>query len=291
MVTHRDYPWLHRPWRTADGRILAGDGRPRIMAILNVTPDSFSDGGSSFDLNAAVERALWLEAEGADILDIGGESTRPGAEPVSEAEELRRVVPVIAGLAGRLQIPISVDTSKASVAREAVAAGAVVVNDVTALTGDPGMPQVVAESGAAVVLMHAKGTPLMMQLDPNYDDVVAEVDAYLAGRVDCVMKQCGIASDRIALDPGIGFGKTNTHNLELLRHLETFARHGCAMLIGTSRKGLLGKLTGRPVDQRQAASTASALAGFFTGASVARVHEPGPLADALAVWQAQAPIW
>jgi dihydropteroate synthase len=283
-------PWLHHPWWTADGLPLAGEGRPRIMAILNVTPDSFSDGGHNLDPRAAVEQALQLEADGADILDIGGESTRPGAESVPDAEELRRVVPVIAALNGRLRIPISIDTSKAAVAREAIAAGAVVVNDVTALSGDQDMAQVVADSGAAVVLMHAQGTPQTMQINPHYTDVVAEVDAYLAERLDFAQAH-GIPRDRIALDPGIGFGKTNTHSLTLLRHLQTFTRHGSTVLIGTSRKGFLGKLTGREVHERQPASTASALAAFFSGAAVARVHEPGPLADALAVWQAQSPIW
>lgn len=279
-------PWLHISWTSADRR-LAGDGRPRIMAILNVTPDSFSDGDQWGNVGGAAARAVELAADGADLIDIGGESSRPGAVAVSESEELRRVLPVVEALAGGAMMPpLSVDTTKAAVARAALAAGAAIVNDITALGGDPAMARVVADAGAAVVLMHMRGTPITMQDRPDYSDVVAEVYEFLARRVEWAGSQ-GIERERIAVDPGIGFGKTVEHNLLLLRHLERFASLGCTVLVGTSRKAFLGHLTGRPVEARQAASTASALAALGTGATIARVHEVAPLADALAVWQAQ----
>ena len=255
------------------------------MGIVNVTPDSFSDGGLAAGLEAAVAHALRLVEEGADLLDIGGESSRPGAEPVPLDEEIRRVVPVVEALAPRVRVPISVDTTKAEVARRAIAAGASIVNDIQALDGDPDLARVVAESSAGVVLMHMAGTPRTMQADPRYGDVVAEVRDYLARRIDAV-ENLGIARARVAIDPGIGFGKTLTHNLELLRNLDQFATLGCAVLIGTSRKGLLGTLTGRPVDQRAVASVVSSLAAAARGADVVRVHDVAAMVDAIKTWTA-----
>jgi dihydropteroate synthase len=272
------------PWRSGDV-LLAGDGRPRLMGILNVTPDSFSDGGRAFDPRAAEAAADRLIADGADLLDVGGESSRPGAESITEAEELRRVLPVVEALAGR-GVPLSVDTTKAAVARAALAAGARVVNDITAMRGDPAMPRVVADAGAAVVLMHMQGTPRTMQKNPTYADVLTDVYDALASRIDAAVA-AGIDRDRIAVDPGIGFGKTLEHNLLLLRGLGRFATLGCAVLIGTSRKGFLGTLTGRDVARRDVASAVSALAAILAGASVARVHDVAAAADALRVWRAQ----
>lgn len=267
------------------GRLLAGDGRPRIMGILNVTPDSFSDGGQFDQFEHALAHARQLTAEGADLIDIGGESTRPGSEAVPLDEELRRVLPVVEALAPTVPVPLSIDTMKPEVARRAIAAGAAIVNDVGGLR-DPGMARVVAESDAALVLMHMAGTPQTMQDDPRYDDVVTEVHDYLARQLE-LAEGYGIARERIAIDPGIGFGKTQEHNLSLLRHLDRFASLGSAILIGTSRKGMLGILTGRPRDQRQTASVVSALAALVGGAQIARVHDVGPMADAIRVWTAQ----
>jgi dihydropteroate synthase len=265
--------------------LVAAAERPAVMAILNVTPDSFSDGGRALSVDDALEHARRLIAEGADLLDLGGESTRPGAEPVAVSEELRRVVPVVERLASETPVPISIDTSKAEVARAALERGASIVNDVTALEGDPKMLRVVEEFGAGVVLMHMRGTPRTMQIDPRYADVVGEVYEYLAGRIAwCEAHR--IPRVRLAIDPGIGFGKTLEHNLELLRNLERFASLGCAVVIGTSRKGFLGKLTGRDVAGREVASVVSSLAACVQGASVVRVHDVGPMVDAIKVWTA-----
>jgi dihydropteroate synthase len=260
----------------------------RLMGIVNVTPDSFSDGGAYLDAGAAVTHGLRLVAEGADILDVGGESTRPGAEPVALAEELRRVVPVIERLAGsdRVRPPaktwvdpstprISVDTSKAAVARAALAAGASFVNDVTALRGDPDMAGAVADSGADCCLMHMLGEPRTMQREPRYEDVVDEVKAFLVERMAFAVKE-GIAEQRILLDPGIGFGKTVEHNLELLRRLGELAALGRPVVIGTSRKSFLG-----PGDRLPATIATNVLA-LERGASVFRVHDVAPVAAALA---------
>jgi dihydropteroate synthase len=255
------------------------------MGIVNVTPDSFSDGGRIRSTDDAVAHGLRLVDEGADLLDIGGESSRPGAEPVALDEELRRVIPVVEALSARLDVPISVDTTKAEVARRAIAAGASIINDIQALQGDPALVQVVAESGAAVVLMHMAGTPRTMQDDPRYGDVVREVRDALARRIADV-EPLGIPRVRIAIDPGIGFGKTFAHNLELLRNLEQFANLGCAVLIGTSRKGFLGTMTGRPVDQRATASVVSSLAAAVKGAGVVRVHDVAAMVDAIKTWTA-----
>ena len=270
-------------WEARGRRILKGP-RPAVMGIVNVTPDSFSDGGAATDVAAAVALALRLHAEGAAILDVGGESTRPGAPPVPEDEEIRRVIPVVEALSDALPLPISVDTSKARVARLALAAGAAIINDVTALA-DPALARVLAEAGAGVVLMHMAGDPRTMQLDPRYHDVTAEVAEFLARRVERA-EAAGIPRSRIAVDPGIGFGKTLGHNLELLRNLGHFATLGCPVLIGVSRKGFLGTVTGRPVGERAVASVAAALAATARGAAVVRAHDVGPTVDALKVWAA-----
>jgi dihydropteroate synthase len=268
----------------ARGRALVTDRVPRVMGIVNVTPDSFSDVGRAMTTEGAVAHALRLVEEGADLLDLGGESSRPGAAPVPLDEELRRVVPVVEALALRVNVPISVDTTKAEVARQALRAGASIINDITAL-GDPDLARVVAETEAGVVLMHMAGTPRTMQDNPSYDDVVREVRDYLARRADAVEAR-GIPRARIALDPGIGFGKTLEHNLLLLRNLDQCATLGCAVLIGTSRKGFLGALTGRPVHERALASVVSSLAAATRGAAVLRVHDVGSMVDAIKVWTA-----
>jgi dihydropteroate synthase len=270
----------------ARGRILLDEGDPpRVMGILNLTPDSFSDGGASHSPRLAEVRARALLNNGADILDLGGESTRPGAEPVALEEELRRVIPAVERIAPAVGCPISIDTSKAEVARRALAAGAAIINDVTALRGDPEMVDVAAEFDAGVVLMHMQGVPKTMLRHPRYADVVAEVHDFLAGRVEWC-EQRGIARVRIAVDPGIGFGKTFDHNLQVLRNLERFANLRCALLIGTSRKGFLESLTGRRVSDRMVGSVASSLAACVRGARVVRVHDVAAMVDAIKVWTA-----
>jgi len=253
------------------------------MGILNVTPDSFSDGGEWLDAQAAVAHAREMAAEGAELIDVGGESTRPGADPVSEGEELRRVLPVVEALAADLPATLSIDTSKAAVARAALAAGARFVNDVTALRGDPEMVGVVAEAGCDCCLMHMLGEPRTMQDDPHYSDVVVDVRAFLEERAAFAVAS-GIAPARIHVDPGIGFGKTAAHNLELLRRLDEIATVGFPVVIGASRKSFLGRLTGRtdPHD-RAAATVATSVLAFERGARVFRVHDVAPTVDALKV--------
>jgi dihydropteroate synthase len=253
-----------------------------IMGVLNVTPDSFSDGGRFLEPSAAVAQAERMAAEGADLIDVGGESTRPGADPVSEQEELGRVVPVLEQLRARSEAPLSIDTSKATVARAAIAAGAAFVNDVTALRGDRSMAGVVAEAGVDVCLVHMKGEPRTMQEDPRYDDVVAEVRAFLERQLAFAV-EAGISPDRIWLDPGIGFGKALEHNLELIRRLSEIAAIGRPVVVGASRKRFVGALTGRSEDQRQAGSLAAAVLAFERGASMLRVHDVAATRDALAV--------
>lgn len=255
--------------------------RSCIMGILNVTPDSFSDGGLHADAGAAMRRAETMVREGADILDVGGESTRPGAEPVPAAEEIRRVVPVVRAAAA-LGVFVSVDTGKAEVARAALDAGAAIVNDVTAL-GDPRMAETVRAFGAGLVLMHMRGTPSTMQDDPRYDDVVREVSAYLAGRRDAA-EAAGVARERIVLDPGLGFGKTTAHNVALVRRLDALCALGSPVLIGASRKRFLGALTGvENPGRRVIASVAAAVAARLGGASVLRVHDVAATVEALRV--------
>ena len=258
--------------------------RGALVGVLNVTPDSFSDGGRYAGVEEAIAHGRRLAAEGAALVDVGGESTRPGAGPVSAERELERVLPVVEELAGA-GIAVSIDTSKAAVAAAALAAGAVLVNDVTALRGDPEMAAVVAGSGADLCLMHMLGEPRTMQDDPRYDDVVAEVEAFLAERAELAVA-AGVARERIALDPGIGFGKTLAHNLELLRALPRLGRLG-PLLLGVSRKRFLGALTGREVaEDRVAASVAAALYCYRGGAHLLRVHDVRATADALAVERA-----
>jgi dihydropteroate synthase len=258
-------------------------GDHTVMGIVNVTPDSFSDGGRYLDVDAAVAHALALEADGAGILDVGGESTRPGAEPVPVDEELRRVVPVIEGLleAG-CQIPISIDTSKAVVADAALRAGASIVNDVTALRGDPAMVETVAVHAVDCCLMHMLGQPRTMQDNPRYDEVVSDVKAFLEARMAYAI-ECGISEERILLDPGIGFGKTGAHNVELLRRLDELAALGRPVVIGTSRKAFLGKLTGRAVQDRLAATIATNVLAYERGARIFRVHDVAAVSDALII--------
>jgi len=250
------------------------------MGVVNVTPDSFSDGGLFLEPDAAIAHGRELLAEGADILDVGGASTRPGAEPVSQHEELRRVLPVLDGLAGAR---VSIDTTKAAVARAAIDAGAGIVNDVSALRFDPGLAGVVAESGVTCVLMHMLGEPRTMQRDPRYKDVVGDVKAFLEERLGFAAAQ-GVAEDRVWLDPGIGFGKTVEHNLELLRRLDELTAIGRPVVVGTSRKSFLGKLAGgRAEDERLPGTIATNVLAYERGASVFRVHDVAPVVDALRV--------
>ncbi len=261
----------------------AARGEFGVMGVVNVTPDSFSDGGLYLDATTAIEHALELERAGAVILDVGGESTRPGANPVPEAEELRRVVPVLEGLiAAGSGAQISIDTSKSAVARVAIAAGATLVNDVTALRGDPKMAEVIAAADIDCCLMHMLGEPRTMQRDPRYDDVVSEVKAFLERRMELAVSQ-GIAEHKIVLDPGIGFGKTTEHNLELLRRLDEIVALGRPVAIGTSRKSFLGRITAKPVEDRIAATIATNVLAYVRGARVFRVHDVAPIHDALAI--------
>jgi dihydropteroate synthase len=251
------------------------------MGIVNVTPDSFSDGGLFLDAERAVEHGRRLAAEGADVLDVGGESTRPGAEGVSAGEELARVLPVIEGLAGAERgLPISIDTSKREVAEAAIEAGAAIVNDVTALRADPELAGLCAQAGVEVCLMHMLGDPRTMQENPVYDDVVGDVKAFLAERIELAISE-GIAEERIWVDPGIGFGKTVEHNLELLRRLGELRDLGRPILVGTSRKSFIGKLTGAPADERLGGTIASSILAYANGAEILRVHDVAPVREAL----------
>jgi dihydropteroate synthase len=256
----------------------------RVMGVVNVTPDSFSDGGLYLDPEAAIAHATELAAEGADILDVGGESTRPGAEAVGEAEEVARTQPVVEALTGESGpgVPVSIDTSKASVAGAALDAGAVIVNDVTALRADPELASLCADRNCEVVLMHMLGTPRTMQDDPRYDDVVDDVKSFLVARISAAM-EAGIDERRIWVDPGIGFGKTVAHNLELLRRLGELRELGRPVVVGTSRKSFLGKITGREVDQRLGATVASNVLAVAAGVDVIRVHEVAVAREAIAV--------
>ena len=257
--------------------------RPLVMGIVNVTPDSFSDGGQHLRHEAAIAHARQLIAEGADIVDIGGESTRPGARPVGVQEELDRVLPVIEGLRGA-PVPISVDTCKPEVMRAAIAAGASMVNDINALQDAVAM-NAVAAGNVAVCLMHKQGDPQTMQLRPQYDDVVAEVGDFLRGRI-AAAEATGIARERIVIDPGFGFGKTLAHNLDLLRHLDRLRELGVPVLAGLSRKSMLGAMTGQDVNHRVSASVAAALIAVQRGASIVRVHDVRETVDALKIWNA-----
>jgi len=255
-----------------------GLDRPLLMGIVNVTPDSFFDGGRFCDPHRAVAHALRLVEEGADLLDIGAESTRPGALPVDVQEERRRLVPVVAAVAKAVSVPISVDTSKSEVARAAIDAGAIMVNDVTALRGDSTMVDVVAQAGAGLVLMHMQGTPDTMQHAPRYDDVVGEVAQFLAERIRFAIDH-GVAKDRIVVDPGIGFGKTLGHNLDLLANLRVFTELGYPLLVGPSRKGFIGQLTDQSVEARGWGTAGVVALAVEQGANILRVHDVGPMKD------------
>ena len=260
--------------------------RPRIMAILNVTPDSFSDGGLWADPARAVEHALQMQAEGADIIDIGGESTRPGAAEVPVAEEIARVVPVIAAIRAASAVPISIDTRKAAVAQAALDAGASMVNDVSALAWDAGMAAVVARWGVPLCLMHAQGVPQTMQADPHYDDVLLDVADHLAARI-AVARDAGIAADRLIVDPGIGFGKTVKHNVSLLQRVSLFHALQCPVLIGVSRKRFIGVLGDAPdVGERLPGSLATLLHAVSQGVQILRVHDTKATRQALSLHEA-----
>ncbi|MGG7055636.1 dihydropteroate synthase [Nitrosomonas sp. ANs5] len=257
--------------------------RPLIMGVLNVTPDSFSDGGQYATTDQAIQHVNRLIVEGADMLDIGGESTRPGSQPVSLEEELSRVIPVIE-FAVHKRIPVSIDTSKPAVMRAAIRAGADLVNDVNALQA-PGALEAIAENSAMVCLMHMQGTPETMQNTPHYSDVVTEVQAFLAQRIDAA-RNAGIPAERILIDPGFGFGKTLEHNLTLLQQLDRLLALGCPILVGLSRKSMLGAITGNTVDSRLHASVAAALLAVIKGAKIVRVHDVKATRDALSVLEA-----
>jgi dihydropteroate synthase len=261
---------------------------PVVMGVLNVTPDSFSDGGRFLELPRALDHARRMVEEGAALIDVGGESTRPGAGSVSAEQELRRVIPVIERLAAELAVPVSVDTSKPEVMRAALAAGAAMVNDVAALAA-AGAVEAVAASDAAVCLMHMQGEPRTMQQAPRYGDVVGEVRAFLRERVACC-HAAGIGRERIVVDPGFGFGKTLAHNLELLRGLAGIAADGAPVLAGLSRKSMIGQLTGRATGDRLAGSLALAVLAAMNGARIVRAHDVGPTVDALRVVAAAARV-
>jgi dihydropteroate synthase len=260
--------------------------KPRIMGIVNVTPDSFSDAGRFASTEAAIDLALQLEEEGADILDIGGESTRPGADPVPAADELRRVMPVIEGLVGRVRARLSIDTRKAEVMRRAALAGVHILNDISALQHDAMSLRVAAETRLPVILMHAQGDPQTMQRDPQYNNVLLDVYDMLEARVEACVR-AGIARERLIVDPGIGFGKTAQHNLELLAGLSLFHSLGTAVLLGASRKSFIGALSGA-VDpaERVPGSVAAGLSGIMQGAQILRVHDVAATRQALTIWQA-----
>ena len=260
-------------------------GRPLLMGIINVTPDSFSDGGKFWDAEAAIEHGLELARQGADLLDIGGESTRPYSEPVKPDEELRRVLPVVQELASQTDVPLSIDTSKAAVADAALAAGAQVINDVTGLEGDPEMLSLAAESNAGVCAMHMQGTPQTMQDAPQYEDVVQEIYDYLQQRRDQLTDN-GISLSRICLDVGIGFGKTHQHNLALLAHASSFHRLGCPLMVGHSRKGFIAHVLGDKKADRTAGSVGVALAMGTQHVQVLRIHDVAAVRQAWLLFEA-----
>ena len=266
-----------------NGRGLALD-RPRVMGIVNVTPDSFSDGGQHASTEAAIAHGLALAEEGADILDVGGESTRPGSQPVTAEDELARVLPVIEGLRARCDLPISVDTSKPEVMRAAVAAGAGMINDVWALRRE-GAIEAASELAVPVCLMHMQGEPATMQDVPRYDDVVAEVHGFFNQRL-FACQMAGIDRKRLLVDPGFGFGKTLEHNLQLLRQLSRLVELGVPVLAGLSRKGMIGQVTGRALEQREVGSAVAALIAVQNGAMLVRAHDVGATVDALKLWAA-----
>jgi dihydropteroate synthase len=254
--------------------------RAYVMGVLNVTPDSFSDGQRFFEPQAAVEHAFRMEEEGADLIDIGAESTRPGAEPVPLKEEQRRILPVLERLSGRLKVPISVDTYKSEVAEEAIQRGAEIVNDITGLNFDPNLKDLIARYEVAVIIMHMKGSPRNMQQNPQYRDLLGEIRSYFERSISAAA-QAGVSSEKIIVDPGIGFGKTLAHNLEILRGLESFKVLGKPIMVGVSRKSFLGKILDLPVDDRLEGSIAAAAYAVMRGANIVRVHDVGATVRAL----------
>jgi dihydropteroate synthase len=266
-------------------RTLVFSRRPLLMGILNVTPDSFSDGGKHFDAGAAIEHGLRLASEGAEILDVGGESTRPNSTPVGALEEIRRVLGVVHALCRQTAVPVSIDTSKAAVAQEAIAAGAEIVNDVTGLAGDPEMLGLAARSGVGVCVMHMRGTPQTMQENPTYANVVEEVLTCLGNRRDALLA-AGIPQDRIAVDPGIGFGKRTGHNLDLLSHAHRFHGLGCPVLVGHSRKGFIRRVLNDERGDLVAGTIGVGLALARQGVQVLRVHDVGAVRQALLLFEA-----
>ena len=266
----------------AKDRTIEVNDRPLVMGVVNVTPDSFFDGGRYATPEAAIRHALRLAEEGADLLDIGAESTRPGSDSIDEGEERRRLMPVVTAVAKAVSIPISVDTMKATVARAALEAGAVIINDVSALQADPAMAEVVATTGAGVVLMHMQGSPGTMQNAPVYDDVVGEVAEFFRERIKFCVKR-GIGQDQIMLDPGIGFGKLLLHNLTLLGQLETFVSFGRPILVGVSMKSFIGQVVGRPVEERSWGTAAAVALAVSKGAGILRVHEVAAMKEVVAM--------
>ena len=271
-------------WLAREHALPLGE-RVLLMAVLNVTPDSFSDGGRFSDPDRAVAEALKMIGEGADILDIGGESSRPGAQAISVDEELERVVPIVAELAGRVRVPISIDTTKAEVARRCLDLGASIINDISALRHDPEMAEVVRQYGAGLILMHMRGEPATMQLNPSYTDVIDDVCDFLRSRIEAAIAW-GIDRERIAVDPGIGFGKRVEDNLALLGQLASLTGLGRPIVIGPSRKGFLGTLLGRPVLEREWGTAAAVAAAVLNGAHVVRVHAVAQMRDVVRVSQA-----
>jgi dihydropteroate synthase len=269
-------------WFHAKGRVIDCGERPLIMGIVNVTPDSFYDGGRYADPDAAVAHGVALAGEGADILDVGAESTRPGASPISEQEEIDRLMPVVAALARRVGVPLSVDTTKARVAELAIEAGASIINDVSALRFDAGMAPVIARSRAAVVLMHMQGTPQTMQVAPQYGDVVGEIKEFFRERMEAAGR-AGIPESRIILDPGVGFGKLLVHNLEILAHVSSFAMLNRPLLLGLSRKGFIGQIIDRPAAEREWGTAAAVALAVDRGAQIVRVHDVAMMADVVKV--------
>jgi dihydropteroate synthase len=278
------FPQRAGVWQLRSRRLTFSQ-RPLLMGIVNVTPDSFSDGGRFFEPRRAIEHGLRLAAEGVDLLDVGGESTRPYAQPIAAAEELRRVLPVVQALCEQLDVPVSIDTSKALVAREAVAAGAEIINDVTGLTGDPEMLPSALDGGAGVCVMHMQGTPQTMQDEPTYRDVVEEIYEYLRVRRDALLT-AGVDRARICLDPGVGFGKTHQHNLTLLAGCGRYHELGCPVLVGPSRKGFIGRVLGDQAGDRKAGTIGVCLALAAQGVQVLRVHDVEPVRQALLMFAA-----
>jgi dihydropteroate synthase len=266
----------------AKDRTIEVSDRPLVMGVVNVTPDSFFDGGKYATTDAAVRHALQLTEEGADLLDIGAESTRPGSDSIEAGEELRRLLPVVTAVAKAVTVPLSVDTMKSTVARAALEAGAVIINDVTALQADAAMADLVAATGAGVVLMHMRGMPKTMQEAPSYDDVVGEVTEFFRERV-MFCRERGIGQDQIVLDPGIGFGKLLVHNLTLLGQLESFAQFGRPILVGVSMKAFIGQVLGRPLEERSWGTAAAIALAVSRGAGILRVHDVRGMKEVVAM--------